>query len=654
MDPGSINAAGAALRFFFEVTLERPGLVRHLAPVQRRARRRWSDVARNTAGVAAMGAERRRARVGATAQKAVRAVRREGAEAPELPMLAKCPSGIHGLDVITEGGLPRGRPTLVCGASGCGKTLFGLQFLIHGILDNDEPGVFMCFEERQQDLAANVASLGFDLPALIAARKLVVDQVTIDRQEITEIGEYSLDGLFIRLGAAIDEVGAKRVVLDTIEVLFGALSNLGILRSELRRLFLWLKEKGVTTIVTGERGGGALTRQGLEEYVSDCVILLDQRVTDQIATRRLRIVKYRGSAHGSNEYPFLLDQQGFSVLPITAIGLNYPVSREQISTGIPKLDAMLGGAGYFRGGSLLVSGTAGTGKTSIAAHFVDAACQRGERCVYFAFEESPDQLVRNMRSIGIDLGQWRAKDLLRLHASRPSSFGLEVHLGSMLRLIDQFQPQVVILDPASSFDLAGAHLDAKAMLMRMIDLLKSRQITALFTSLTAGGHAVEQSEVGISSLIDTWLMLRNLEQSGERSRTLSVIKSRGVKHSNQVRELLLSDKGVDLAEVFIGRDGQILTGSARSANMMADRAEAAALMQDVSRNKAALLRKRTAIEAKIAELQAELTAETAEIGLAITQQEATAASLATDRAALARERTDGGDAQPRRANGGAR
>ncbi len=349
---------------------------------------------------------------------------------PLLAKLAKCPTGIRGLDTITDGGLPRGRPTLVCGGSGSGKTLLGMEFLVRGIQEHDEPGVFMCFEERSEDLAQNVGSLGFDLPNLIASKKLVVDAVTIDSDEIIESGEFDLDGLFVRLNTAIDAVGAKRVVLDTIEALFAALSNVHILRSELRRLFGWLKEKGVTAVVTGERGDGSFTRHGLEEYVSDCVILLDSRVTDQIATRRLRVVKYRGSAHGSNEYPFLIDEQGFTVLPITGIDLNYAVSRETISTGIPNLDAMFAAKGYFRGGSLLVSGAAGTGKTSIAAQFIEAACRRGERCIYFAFEESPDQIVRDMHSIGIDLGEWVTKGALRFAAARPMSLGLEVHLST--------------------------------------------------------------------------------------------------------------------------------------------------------------------------------------------------------------------------------
>ncbi len=575
--------------------------------------------------------------------------------APPLPArLEKCPTGIHGLDVITGGGLPRGRPTLICGGAGSGKTLIGMEFLVRGIQQHDEHGVFMSFEERAIDLTENVASLGYDLAALTADGKLVIDQVTIDRGEIMETGEYDLDGLFIRIAAAIAAVGAKRVVLDTIETLFAALTNTQIIRSELRRLFAWLKEKGVTAIITGERGDGTLTRHGLEEYVSDCVIALDQRVTDQIATRRMRIVKYRGSAHGSNEYPFLIDEQGFTVLPITAIDLNYPASQEVVSTGIAKLDLMLGGKGYYRGGSLLVSGTAGTGKTSIAAHFADAACRRGEPCIYFAFEESPDQIIRNMRSIGIDLGIWADQGLLHFAAFRPSAFGLEVHLSTMLKLIGEFKPQVVIVDPVSSFIAAGTESDARSMLMRLIDLLKARQITAMLTSLTTAGHAAEQSEVGISSLTDTWLMVRNLEQAGERTRTMSIIKSRGMKHSNQARELLLGARGVELAQVFVGPDGTIMTGSARVAQEAADRAAVAALEDDIAREEAALLRKRKAVDARIAEMQADLAAEAEEVGATIKTQTSAATGRAAARADQALEREHAGNPQAARHNGGER
>jgi circadian clock protein KaiC len=557
--------------------------------------------------------------------------------------LSKSPTGIHGLDTITGGGLPHGRPTLVCGGSGSGKTLFGIEFLIRGIQQFGENGVFVSFEERSEDLTENVASLGYDLTGMIADKTLMIDQVSIDRSEITETGEYDLDGLFIRLAASIDAVGARRVVLDTIETLFSALTNSQIIRSELRRLFFWLKDRGVTAIVTGERGDGTLTRNGLEEYVSDCVILLDVRVTDQVATRRLRVVKYRGSAHGSNEYPFLIDQQGITVLPITGIDLNYPASRDFVSTGITKLDAMLGGRGYFRGGTLLVSGTAGTGKTSIAAHFADAACRRGEPCIYFAFEESPDQIARNMLSIGIDLDPWVNQGLLHFAAFRPASFGLEVHLSTMLKLIDQIKPKIVVIDPISAFATAGTALDATAMVMRLIDLLKSRQITALLVSLNEAGHAPEQSEVGISSIIDTWVMLRNLEQGGERTRTLSIIKSRGVNHSNQARELLLTDRGIELVDVFVSPNGTILTGSARTAQEATDRATVIALNQDIVRKQAALRRRRNSVEARIAEMQTELAAETEDVGTTIEQQTSTASELLNARRVQAQEREGTGE-----------
>jgi circadian clock protein KaiC len=560
-----------------------------------------------------------------------------------LDTLKKCPTGIRGLDTITGGGLPRGRPTLLCGGSGSGKTLFGMEFLIRGIQQYDEHGVFMSFEERPKDLAENVASLGYDLPRMIADKTFMIDQISIDRGEITETGEFDLEGLFIRLGFAIDAVGAKRVVLDTIETLFSALTNAQIIRSELRRLFFWLKERGVTAIVTGERGDGTLTRNGLEEYVSDCVVLLDMRIIEQIATRRLRIVKYRGSAHGTNEYPFLIDEQGITVLPITAINLAYPVSRELVSTGIDQLDRMLGGTGYFRGSSLLVSGTAGTGKSSIAAHFVDAACRRGEQCIYFAFEESPDQISRNMQSIGIDLGSCAEKDLLHFAAFRPTSFGLETHLSTMLKLVEQIKPLIVVLDPVSSFAAAGTETDARAMLMRMIDFLKSERTTALLTSLTTAGHAAEQSEVGISSLIDTWVLLHNLEQAGERTRTLSIVKSRGMNHSNQARALLLTDHGIKLVDIFIGPEGGILTGSARIAQEATDRATVSALNLDIARKQAALQRKRSAVQARIAEMQTELAVETEEVESAIAQQTSAASALLTDRTVQAQERENTGD-----------
>ncbi len=492
-------------------------------------------------------------------------VSRKKADAPTLP---KAATGIAGLDEITGGGLPRGRPTLLCGTAGSGKTLLAMEFLVRGAADLGEPGVFMAFEEQAGELTQNVRSLGFDLDELAERNKLVLDHVHIERSEIEETGEYNLEGLFVRLGFAIDSIGAKRVVLDTIEALFGGLSNDAILRAELRRLFRWLKDKGVTAIITGERGQGALTRHGLEEYVSDCVILLDHRVNEQMATRRLRIVKYRGTVHGTNEYPFLIDEDGISVLPITSMGLEHEVSSERVSTGIPGLDAMLGGEGYYRGSSVLISGTAGTGKTSVAAHLADSNARRGERCLYFAFEESQAQLVRNMRSIGLDLVPWLEEGLLRVHASRPTQHGLEMHLATIHKQVREFRPATVVFDPVSNFIAAGSVTEARSMLMRLVDFLKAEQITALFTDLTPGGAAQEATQVDISSLIDTWLLIRDVEQGGERNRGIYVLKSRGMAHSNQVCEFLLTDRGIDVQDV---RAGPAPAGSMRKTGIAAEK-----------------------------------------------------------------------------------
>jgi circadian clock protein KaiC len=462
--------------------------------------------------------------------------------------LAKAPTGVKGLDEITGGGFPRGRPTLLCGGAGAGKTLLAMEFLVRGAVEYNEPGVFMAFEETAADLTENVRSLGFDLEMLAQRKKLVVDYVQLEPGEIDETGDYDLEGLFIRLGSAIDTVGAKRVVLDTIENLFAGLQNEGILRAELRRLFRWLKEKGVTAVITAERGEGALTRQGLEEYVSDCVILLDHRVTDQLSIRRLRIVKYRGTSHGTNEYPFLIDEDGFSVLPVTSLGLLHQVSNGRISSGIAKLDMMLGGEGFYRGSTILVSGTAGTGKTSLSAHFVDAACRRGERCLYLSFEESPGQLIRNTHSIGLDLARWVKRSLLKFHSSRPTFYGLEMHLATVHKLVETFRPDVVVLDPIDSLIAAGNQRDANMMLIRLIDFLKLRQITAFFTNLTSGGGTLERTELHVSSLADTWLLMRDIEQNGERSRAMYVLKSRGMPHSNKLRKFLITQRGFDLLD----------------------------------------------------------------------------------------------------------
>jgi circadian clock protein KaiC len=524
--------------------------------------------------------------------------------------LPKAPTGIQGLDEVTLGGLPRGRPTLVCGGAGCGKTLLALEFLVRGATQYDEPGVFMAFEETAEELTSNVRSLGFDLDALVKDEKLVLDFVRVERSEIEETGDYDLEGLFVRLGYAIDTIGARRVVLDTIETLFSGLSNTAILRAELRRLFRWLKEKGVTAVVTGERGDGMLTRQGLEEYVSDCVILLDHRVIDQVSTRRLRVVKYRGSVHGTNEYPFLIDEDGVSILPITSMGLQHDVSSKRVSTGIPGLDAMMGGQGYYKGSTVLVSGTAGAGKTSVSAHFVRAACERGERCLYFAFEESQPQILRNMRSIGIDLQPWVKKGLLQFHANRPTIYGLEMHLVTCHKLIQKFKPDVVVLDPIGNLTLTGSDVDTTAMLTRLMDFLKAQGITALWTSLTTGSD-LETTDVRISSLVDTWLLLRDIEIGGERNRAVYVLKSRGMAHSNQIREFLITNQGIELAEAYFGPEG-VLTGSARQAQEARERAEALVRRQQVELKRREVERKRELLESRIATLRKEFEAEAEE------------------------------------------
>jgi circadian clock protein KaiC len=521
-----------------------------------------------------------------------------------LTRLPKSPTGISGLDEITEGGLPKGRPTLICGEAGAGKTLFGVEFIVRGIMQFNEPGVFVAFEEKSDELAVNVASLGFDLKKLVHEKKLRLDYVHIKRSEIEETGEYDLDGLFIRLGYAIDSVKAKRVVLDTLENLFSSLSNETILRAELRRLFEWLKTKGVTAIITGEKGTNQLTRQGLEEYVSDCVIVLDHRVQNQISTRRLRVIKYRGSMHGTNEYPFLIDNKGISVLPVTSLTLENEVSSKRVSTGIPTLDNMLGGQGFFKGSSILVSGTAGTGKTSIAAHFANAACLRKERCIYFAFEESPEQIMRNMRSINVSLEKHVKAGLLKFHASRPTLYGLEMHLLVIYNMIREFKPTTVILDPITNLVTIGTVSDIKSMLIRLIDFLQKEQITVLFTALTLNTTINENTDEGVSSLVDAWLMVRDIEFNGERNRGMYIMKSRGMKHSNQVREFVINDHGLELVDVFLGPEG-ILTGSAREAHQLIEKTEDAMRAFSLNRKDREIERKSSMLETKISGLRSE-------------------------------------------------
>ena len=526
--------------------------------------------------------------------------------------LPKCPTGIQGLDEITGGGLPKGRPTLVCGSAGCGKTLLGMEFLVRGATEYGEAGVFISFEETVEELTQNVTSLGWDLDRLVAEQKLSIDCLYIDPSEIQETGEYDLEGIFIRLGYAIDSIGAKRVVIDTIEVLFTGLSNTGIVRAELRRLFRWLKTKGVTAIITGERGDNSLTRQGIEEYVSDCVIRLDQRIYEELSTRRLQIFKYRGSQHGSNEYPFLIEENGISVLPITSIGLNHSVSSDRISSGIPRLDAMLGGEGYFRGSSILITGMAGTGKSTLAAVFAAATCQRGEKCLYLAFEEAPDQILRNMRSVGLDLEPYLQQELLQIQALRPTAHGLEVHLVQIHRWLSNFQPTTVIIDPISNLTLTGSLLQVKAFFMRLIDYLKSQQVTVLMNNLISGGTPLENTEIGISSLMDTWLEVRVIESNGERNRILQVIKSRGMEHSNQVREFRLTNQGVELVDVYLGQD-KVLTGTARAIQELADKQASLRRQQQIANRRQELEQQRQVTQTQIATLQMQMEAEKAEL-----------------------------------------
>jgi circadian clock protein KaiC len=525
-----------------------------------------------------------------------------------LKGLQKERTGIPGFDEITRGGLPAGRPTLVCGSAGAGKTLFAMEFLVRGASMFDEAGVFMSFEESDEELATNVASLGFDLHQLIADKKLILEYVFIERSEIEETGEYDLEALFLRLGYAIDSIGAKRVVLDTLEALFSALPNEAIVRAELRRLFRWLKEKGVTAVITCERGEGRLTRYGLEEYVADCVILLDHRVQNQISTRRMRIVKYRGTSHGTNEYPFFIDEKGFSVLPITSLGLTHKAPTEYVSTGIKRLDTMLNGRGFYRGSSILISGTAGTGKSTLAAHFIEAACARGERAIFFAFEESQDQIIRNMLSIGIDLERFVRKGLLRFHNARPSAWGLEIHLALIHKTITEFNPTVVVVDPITNFLGVGDSIETKSMLTRLIDFLKMRQITGMFTSLTSAESAIEDSEVEVSSLMDAWLLVKTIEANGERNRGLYILKARGIAHSNQVREFLLTSHGIQLIDAYVGAEG-VLMGSARFIQIAREKAAAVEREHLTERKQRELRRKQELYEAQLQALKGQYESE---------------------------------------------
>jgi circadian clock protein KaiC len=552
--------------------------------------------------------------------------------------LPKALTGIQGLDEITNGGLPRGRPTLVSGSAGSGKTLFGLEFLVRGATQYDEPGVFMSFEETLPDLTNNAASLGFDLNGLVADKKLFMDHVHVSRSEISETGEYDLDGLFIRIADAVERVGAKRIVLDTLEALFAELPNPGILRAEIRRLFAWLKQKGLTTVITAERDRpDTLTRNGIEEFVSDCVIVLDHRIREEISTRRLRIVKYRGSTHGTNEYPFLIDEFGLSVLPISSLGLDHPAPAVRISTGIDRLDGMMGGKGFFRGSSILMSGTAGTGKTTVAAHFVDASCRRGERCLYFAFEESPKQIVRNMRSVGVDLEPWVRKGLLRFHAARPTYAGIEEVLLVTHKHIASFKPSIVVVDPMTNLLQVSTLNEVRSMLTRLVDFLKTKEITAVFTSLTLAGGSLEANEADVSSLMDTWLLLKTIEVGGERNRAIYVLKSRGMEHSNQIREFVLTNDGLRLLDVYLGPEG-VLTGSARVTQEGREKAAGTSRQQHLDGRGRELERKREIFEARMTMLRAEFEVEEEVIQQSISESKLLDAELLQDRGQMVRSR----------------
>lgn len=550
--------------------------------------------------------------------------------------IRKAATGIDGFDELTLGGLPEGRPTLVCGSAGCGKTLFATTFLVNGVRQFDENGVFVTFEERPPDIVDNVASLGFGLDAMMAEGRLAFEHITVDPAQVAEAGDYDLEALFLRLELAVSSVGAKRIVLDTIESLFSAFENQAILRAEIRRLFDWLKERGLTTVITGERGDGALTRQGLEEYVSDCVILLDHRVHSQISTRRLRIVKYRGTSHGTNEYPFLISQDGISVLPVSALGLEHKVSQERISSGIPDLDAMLGGGGFYRGSSILLSGVAGSGKSTIGAAFLKAACEAGERALYFSFEESAEQTRRNMRSVGIDLLPHVESGLLTMIATRPTFYSLEVHLAVMLREIQRLRPALVVLDPISAFLGSGEMLDVQAMLLRIIDQLKSHGTTGVFTHL-AHVQGATQTDAGLSSLMDAWILLLNREAGGEFNRELYLLKARGIQHSNQVREFVMSGHGISLLPPYLG-DAGALTGSARRAMEARERREELSRQDAVALATTRLEQRRRRTQAQMEALQAELRADELELEATAAAEMRLRRMTAEDQLTLARAR----------------
>ncbi|HMK47878.1 MAG TPA: circadian clock protein KaiC [Methanocella sp.] len=556
---------------------------------------------------------------------------------PTASKLVKVPTGIKGFDDIMMGGLPGGRSTLVAGGAGSGKTMFGMEFIVHGATEFNEPGIYVSFEENIDDLKKNFASMNFDLTRLIDEKKIIIDHVFIERNMIEETGEYDLEALFIRLGYEIDSIGAKRVALDTIEVLFSGLTNHAVIRAEILRLFRWLKDRGVTTIVTGERGQFTLTRYGLEEYIADCVILLDNRIDNELSTRRLRIIKYRGSSHGTGEYPFLIGKAGITIFPITSIRTDYKMSMQTVSTGMPIMDEMLDGKGYFKGSTVLVSGTAGTGKTSLGAHFVDAACRRGEKCLYISLEENQGQVVRNMRSIGINLQQWIDKGRLKFHVARPAMHGIEMHLLMMEDEANRFKPQNILIDPITDFTMVGGGREVKSMLIRLIDLFKARGITIMMTELIRGDIRVEKPETYISSLIDTWILLRNFEYGGERCRGLTILKSRGMAHSNQIREFVMSSDGIKLLSPYIGPEG-VFMGSIKLSQEAKDNARILNIKREIQHKHDMLEEKMLEYEAKMLAVKTQQKVEESDLkkGLAMAEQDLQI--LLGDREQLSRER----------------
>ena len=555
-------------------------------------------------------------------------------EAPAGPLLPKAPTGIPGLDEITAGGLPRGRSTLLTGGTGCGKTLLGLQFLVAGAREYGEPGVLLTFEESAEKVTANVASLGFDLEQLQKDGLLIIQAFRVEPTEVAGTGEFDFEPLFLVLDDAIRRIGAGRVVLDSIEALFAAFKSQAVVRAEVGRLFRWLEGREVTAIVTGERGeNDALTRYGIEEYVSDCVIVLDNRVRDGVATRQLQVVKYRGSAHETNQYPFLISPRGFTVLPVTAVALNYGASEDRISTGVPRLDYMLSG-GLFRGSAVLVSGAAGTGKTTLGAHLVDAACARGERALLILHEESAGEVIRNLRSIGLDLGRWVEAGLLRVWAARPSAYGLETHLAIVSALVEEHAPEVVVVDGLASLLDRSPRGEVISMLARKFYLFKTRGITSLATILTGQGS---EAAAGVSSRADTWLLLRNMESNGERNRLLFVLKSRGTAHSNQIREFVLTSHGVELIDVYVSPEG-VLAGSARLAREISDRDARLRRQEDIQRRERELRAHIVHGQAQIAALHDEIASDEAELERITDRQERQAADVDAARRALGTQR----------------